>query len=922
MHFSAGFFGQLLTDTGRWSLSLKPEGLSVNHLAPVPYLDIVGITIGHGAVWLPLTITFRNGHKVKVEATREDADAIKLALQKAVSMAVIVAAETAAKTAGDPVADFDALLGQDGYVARYNVEQWLAGRPVLAKVKECFSHPLFDRSTSITASGKFGDVCRLLADMQARIDKRNAAFVEAELVAHKDYFDTVESKPLSPEQRTACVVMEDRNQVIAAAGSGKTSVVIAKVGYALKRSYAQPREILVVAFNRSVAAQVRDRIDEKLGALADTSKITVRTFHALGQDIIAQASGEKPSISDIGKNNQEPDAAFFETMIDALAARDTAFMREWVVFRALYIKSARHPATFTSLEAWHSYVAQTATYRDGQRGYQTLQGEMVKSQGELAIANWLFLQGVPYVYEMPYKYKTATQEYRQYRPDFYLPEIDCYIEHFALDKHGKPPLAFGDKYRASMEWKREEHARMGTKVIETTFDAFVSGTLFPALEAEFAVRGQARKPRNAAEVLQLLNSRQKGEYREFVRSVLTTFIKHAKSNEATEAQITERAKLHGHREALFAKLAVPLVDAYNRELAARDEVDFEDLILQACKLVASGSFKHPYKLILIDEFQDISQSRAKLVKALLTQAPPCRLFAVGDDWQSIYRFAGSDLSLFTHFAATFGATRKMYLSQTYRCNQGIADVSARFISGKGGEPGKVVRAVNPASSGVIDVRLYQAKDSVAALYLKALEEIAQQTRGKQRPTVLVLNRYNHAFNYLPPVPLELERALVIDQRTIHRAKGAEADFVILMGLIEGSAYSFPSTITDDPLIPLVMPHPETSPPFAEERRLMYVALTRARHKAILLARQTSPSCFVSELIGDESLREIITVTTVDDHGNAMAVDRCTKCGSGTLVRRVSQYGPFYGCSHYPACRFRRDAGSAATAPRSGFRLSA
>jgi DNA helicase-4 len=921
MFFSAGFFGRLLTNSGGWSLNLTPKGLSINRGDPVPYLSIAGVTINPGVVWVPLTITFRSGAEYLVNATREDARAIDLALREYVSKAALQDAESAAATAGDIATDFSSLLAQDVYLARSLLDQWIAARPALAKVKECLAHPLLDASTLATAppQGTFGTVYRLLMDMQARVDQRNEKFVAAELAAHQIYFDTVETKPLSLEQRTACIVMEDRNQVVAAAGSGKTSVVIAKVGYVLKRGYVQPHEILVVAFNRAVVSQVRQRIDARLGVLADTGKISVRTFHSLGQDIIAQASGEKPSVSDIAKESEEPNAAFFESMIDDLIKRDAGFTLDWVIFRALYIKPARDPAAFRSLEDWNRYVAQTATFREGQRGYLTLQGEMVKSQGELAIANWLFMQGVPYVYEKPYKYKTATREHRQYRPDFYLPQIDCYIEHYALDKHGKPPPAFGDKYLASMEWKREQHARMGTKLIETTFDAFITGTLFQSLDAELEARGQARKSRSAAEILQLLNDRQKSEYREFVRSVLTTFIKHAKCNETTDAEIKARAKGHGLRESLFAKLAVPLVDAYNRQLAARGEVDFEDLILQASKLVSSGSFKHPYKLILIDEFQDISQSRAKLIKALLAQAPACRLFAVGDDWQSIYRFAGADLSLFTRFAEEFGTTRKVYLSQTYRCNQGLADVSSRFISGKGGQPGKVVRATNPACSGVVDVRLYGTKESVRPLYLQVLQDIAEQTRGKSRPTVLVLSRYNHVFDHLPPVPLELERALIIDQRSIHRAKGAEADFVMLMGLIEGGAYSFPSTIADDPLLTLVMPHPETTPPFAEERRLMYVALTRARHKAILLARQTSPSYFVNELLNDEGLHGIVTVTTVDDEGNAAPVDSCPQCGSGFLVRRVSKRGPFYGCSRYPACKFTRDAGATAQTRRASYR---
>ncbi len=84
-------------------------------------------------------------------------------------------------------------------------------------------------------------------------------------------------------------------------------------------------------------------------------------------------------------------------------------------------------------------------------------------------------------------------------------------------------------------------------------------------------------------------------------------------------------------------------------------------------------------MILVDECQDMSQGRAKLIKALLVQAPECKLFAVGDDWQSIYRFAGADIDVFTHFSKHFGVTATNYLTRTFRSNQGISDVASRFI---------------------------------------------------------------------------------------------------------------------------------------------------------------------------------------------------------------------------------------------------
>ena len=172
-----------------------------------------------------------------------------------------------------------------------------------------------------------------------------------------------------------------------------------------------------------------------------------------------------------------------------------AFAADWVMFRTVCFKPARNPAEFNSLDDWNAFVRATGDYRDGKRGFLTIQGEIVKSQGELAIANWLYVQGVEYEYERPYEYDTADRDHRQYRPDFYFPAIRTYLEHYALDKDGRPPAAFGAKYAESMKWKAELHAEKATALITTTFSDFVSGELFPKLEEELKARGQQFSPR-------------------------------------------------------------------------------------------------------------------------------------------------------------------------------------------------------------------------------------------------------------------------------------------------------------------------------------------------------------------------------------------------------------------------------------------
>src|SRR5690606_26375244 len=132
-------------------------------------------------------------------------------------------------------------------------------------------------------------------------------------------------------------------------------------------------------------------------------------------------------------------------------------------------------------------------------------------------------------------------------------------------------------------------------------------------------------------------------------------------------------------------------------------IDFDSMIGDATRLVETRRYVSPYSLILVDEFQDISEPRANLIKALRQQNPFAKVFAVGDDWQSIYRFAGSDISIFTRFQENFGASWQGRLEQTYRCNQLIADVPAKFVQRNRAQLAKSVRSTRPAISKSIRV---------------------------------------------------------------------------------------------------------------------------------------------------------------------------------------------------------------------------
>lgn len=152
-------------------------------------------------------------------------------------------------------------------------------------------------------------------------------------------------------------------------------------------------------------------------------------------------------------------------------------------------------------------------------------------------------------------------------------------------------------------------------------------------------------------------------------------------------------------------------------------------------------------------------------------------------------------------------------------------------------------------------------------------------------------------------------SLDLSFRTIHSSKGLQADHVIILGLSAGR-YAFPSEISDDPLLQLVLPTPELFAN-AEERRLFYVAMTRARHRVLLLGSSYSPSAFLTEVVEETGSQRILRFEQVNPEdeaaSNGKPMEACPSCGKGVLRVRRGQFGEFLGCSNYPGCRYTRNA---------------
>ena len=358
----------------------------------------------------------------------------------------------------------------------------------------------------------------------------------------------------------------------------------------------------------------------------------------------------------------------------------------------------------------------------------------------------------------------------------------------------------------------------------------------------------------------------------------------------------------------FVKVLTKLVGAYTRELEKADAIDFESMIGNATTYVAQGQFKSNFKLILVDEFQDISEPRAELVKALKNQVPFAKLFVVGDDWQSIYRFAGSDITIFTQFDEHFGDAWTGKLQKTFRSNDSLAKTAANFVQANPEQIRKEVsstRAAIPHSIRVMPVDIEYKQPSMARACHEVLDnlnamaaasESSWQSSAKPKLTVKVLARYNHGNPERRVITALASRGGVF---TFHRVKGLESDYSILLDVSEGP-YGIPSRIEDDELLNLVIPLPETYP-YAEERRLFYVALTRATQGAMILHDRKRPSRFIPEL--EKIAKDAIHRQELDGSTTTL----CPKCKQGYIVSKNRKTGEkFMACSTFPDCKYKPD----------------
>lgn len=664
----------------------------------------------------------------------------------------------------------------------------------------------------------------------------NEHFIEKQLHKNSLYFDTILQYPLDTQQRVAIVSLEDNVLVISSAGSGKTMTTVGKVRYLIDVQHVPAEKILLITFTRKAAESLSERLGEK--------DLKCRTFHKLALDIIGEATGEKPTITDKSFSAQVYERLF----------KDNADFRRAIVdyiIRSRY--TMKDQFEYSSMQEYmkdRNKYGVKAFYRD-------MDGRSVfcKSDEESKICDFLGSRGIKFRYEERYEFDTTDGNFRQYCPDFsiYIDGVDgkperIYLEHFAINEQGHCPPWFSkedeDKYHQGILWKRLLHRNHGTILLETSSAGFHRGDVFKVLGEQLLELGAVFSTDSHENI-----SRQLAHQEETILDMLKSFNFLLKSRDRKLEDISPLID-DGQDRITFNDVVAPFVEEYRRMEEERDEIDFTDAIIRATDLCNNG-YRPDYDYILVDEFQDISMDRYRFLQALRREKPLTKLFCVGDDWQSIYRFAGSDMSLFKQFEQYFGYTKKCFMETTYRFGEPAIAESSRFILANPEQQEKMVHSFNVDAETKLDFLAMPNKETIIQTVKDLLDQVPE---GKD---VILLGRYHFDVNVLKGSSIIIheshEHAYItykgrnINFLTVHQSKGLESDYVILLNC-NGGMLGFPSQISDSPILKYVLSTPDPYL-FSEERRVFYVGITRAKKQTWVLYNQHDPSPFVKEFTG-------------------------------------------------------------------------
>lgn len=869
----------------------------------------------------------------------------------------------------------------------YRVEQFGQDIRDLAELNSYINYKMIDE-----LKAKYVDLYDLINDAKSKIqlkkefiiftnkydglnsivDNINKYYINNELTAHKSFFDNIDGKSLDYNQRVAVVSDEINSQIIAGAGCGKTLTVNAKVRYLIEKKGIKPSEILCLSFSNASVLDLKEKLPED---------IEIYTFHKLGGKILEENDLPSRPVDNILKDYIK--IYFRDNVINNEKLCEDIFeFYSYYFYNNIEEDDVDSIGEVYDIDKSRDYTTLKALY-GGDNEKITYDNKTVKSFEELLIANYLFAHQIEYEYEKDYetvnKYYLEQKEFvfnlifdkiaeintidildkididledlfevkevytENYKPDFYLPENEIYLEHFGVNRncHALWLDELGcKKYKEGIAWKRELHEKYGSKLVETYSYYMSEDRLLLRLEEKLKDEGVEIKEIDYAYLISKIVEKNKvNRFKDFMK-LIQSFIELFKGNDYKIDKFDEFKKsvdliddeFNKKRNSLFLNIVEDIYISYQNYLSETKKIDFNDMINHATEEVKKDNLNDNYKYILVDEYQDTSFTRFNLVKSI-QEKTGAHVCVVGDDWQSIYRFTGCDVSLFSKFEDYFDNPLKLKIETTYRNSQQLIDISGNFIKENPNQIKKSLSSKKKSTNKPVKIAYYNSKSSEDKL--KVMENVVDRI-AKTSDRIMILGRNNADINdYIqeskddvkkPFQKTRKENELIypknknlhIEFISVHKSKGLEEDNVILINL-ENKINGFPNKMADDPLMDFVI-NDSDQYEFGEERRLFYVALTRTKNNVYLLVPNNDKSKFVEELEKDINKLEIIShdSETLDDPDEFMKDKKvhtlkthlkCPICKTGNVELILLNEGEktlikFFSCSHKKRCDWR------------------
>jgi DNA helicase-4 len=721
-------------------------------------------------------------------------------------------------------------LGVGDYIPE-RIRRPLEGQ--VAKVTEQILPPIAKvvrRSRDRQMRDRFGSAMRRASTLLQVLKEHNDSHAKRLIAEHSKLL--VEELQADEAQRMAIVRDDERNLVIAGAGSGKTRTIVGRIRFLLERDFP-PFGILAVTFTNKATEEMQGRLKKMGVEIADRSGpgVTVSTLHALGKRVVQGSTNGPISVAD----DRWTDSLVAAVLRDARTGLDPKLAR-------LYTEAILH---------FHRNEDERAPAVDGDKTYRTLRGEHVRSIGERIIADFLFVHNVNYRYEAKASWADVGAARRAYHPDFTLPGIDACIEYWGVSRAGEVPGWMGSsaEYQQGMAWKRDQFRRAGKRLIEFYEYERLEGALDDRLRERLTAAGVALQVMTFD---QLENSFSDMKYiGSSIEKLLVQFIANARELRREPAEIQQRLDRATPRVRHFGLLGLAALERYETALEAEGRIDFSDMLHRAADLLEGGANPLPrFEHILVDEFQDTSAAMARFLKALV-EVNHARLFAVGDDWQAIYGFAGGDVDHIVNFESYFGLASTTMLNVNYRSPAVIVEAGGALIAHNETQVPKQVVVFRPDRG---EAYVHEAPDDDAEIVNRTVRLLGEELESRAPDEILVLSRTNHLLDTLAEACRRHDIRVANPERnelgvrllSAHKAKGLEANVVIVVNASD-HIFGFPSKVESPDVLEPV--RKSTGDDQAEERRLFYVAITRAMQRLHLIARQGLPSPYLAEIEG-------------------------------------------------------------------------